>query len=1041
MRAFILLATAVLGCGGPREGSGERAPTPPTTSALGADVEVGEPPDLIRMGSYAETLHRQFRPEAAMAVVAEVDRYFRVRGNLGYRRSLAHVTAQLDAHQVPHRDFEFGEARATWTPRRASLALVDGPTLIAFEDESEPDRAALLVGSAPRDSAELEVVRADADALRGRLVLVEGNPRRFGAMITEQGAAGLLVHNLESYHDPENHPDVAQFGYLPSGGDAIGFSLSERNWRALNAATESGPARVRAMVDVTVGQARGSGVEATIRGTDPDAPQIVFVAHIDEPGANDNASGVAALCELAIAMARAIEAGEIARPAHTVRFVWGQEMEVSQSWLAEDPGAVGAGLVFDMVGLAPEHGAPFLIERMPDPGAIWLRGNDEHTEWGAGSVGEDRLVGHFLNDALAAGVRAVERIDGPWRWRTNPYEGGSDHVPFLDRGVAAVLAWHFTDRAYHTTADRTERVSGEEMRRVSAAFGATALAMASGERSDAAELLLAVSYGARARYADVVEDARGRVGRGEPRAAEARVLDAWRNVGTRKLSEASRRGMSACPMTQIARGSNGRARRDEQTHLLCGSVPPMNRSPTKTIHFISLGCPKNRVDTEVMLGVADRSRYRIVDRAEDAAVIVVNTCGFIDEAKEESVETILAMGQLRESGTCEKLVVAGCLSQRYPNQLASEMPEVDHFLGSSDMLRLGDILDGDAARMLVGNPADFTLRASDPRRLSQGTHRAYVKIAEGCNRQCAFCTIPSFRGKQRSRAIADVVAEVEQLVDRGAKEINLISQDTVAYGRDLEGRVRLAELVEAVAEVSGLRWLRLFYLYPETIDAALIALLAEHPKVLPYIDMPLQHASDPMLRRMKRGHGGDRLRRVVERLRTQVDDLVFRTAFIVGHPEETEAEFVELLEFVRWAQFDRVGVFRYSTEEGTASAAMDGQVPETIIAERHRALMREQRPISRAKQEALVGRELEVLVEGESDESELLLEGRWWGQAPEIDGKVFLANGTAAVGELRRALVTHASDYDLVADLFERDGTLPEPPPGADPRRRLPVVD
>ncbi len=464
----------------------------------------------------------------------------------------------------------------------------------------------------------------------------------------------------------------------------------------------------------------------------------------------------------------------------------------------------------------------------------------------------------------------------------------------------------------------------------------------------------------------------------------------------------------------------------------------------KAIHFISLGCPKNRVDTEVMLGVSDESGYRIVDRPEDAQVIVVNTCGFIDAAKEESIQTILAMGELRESGACEKLVVAGCLSQRYPEQLAREMPEVDHFLGSSDMLKLREVLEGEAPRALVGNPADYTLRASDPRRLSQGDHSAYVKIAEGCNRSCSFCTIPSFRGKQRSRPIDDVVEEVRRLVALGAVEINLISQDTVAYGRDRGDGANLERLVQAVADVPGLLWVRIFYLYPETLRDGLIELLADHPRVLPYVDMPLQHASDAMLRRMKRGHGGDRLRAVVERLRGRVRDLVFRTAFIVGHPGETEADFDELLDFVRWARFDRVGVFHYSAEEGTASGSMDAQVEPKVIASRHRRLMAAQRPISREALEAMVGRSVEVLVEGISDESEHLLQGRWWGQAPEIDGHVYLANGTASPGEIRQAFVTKAADYDLLADLHDANGELPEPPPGADPRpvrkKHLPML-
>lgn len=461
----------------------------------------------------------------------------------------------------------------------------------------------------------------------------------------------------------------------------------------------------------------------------------------------------------------------------------------------------------------------------------------------------------------------------------------------------------------------------------------------------------------------------------------------------------------------------------------------------RTIHFISLGCPKNRVDTEVMLGVSDARSYRIVAHPEEAEVIVVNTCGFIGPAKEESIDTILEMSQLKDVGSCKKLVVAGCLSQRYPEELSQEMPEVDHFLGSSDMLSLGTILDGsDAPRMMVGNPAGFTLRATDPRRLSQAPHSAYVKIAEGCNRTCAFCTIPSFRGKQRSRSIDDVVDEVKRLVDMGTVEVNLISQDTIAFGRDLKDGTDLAKLVERVADVAGVRWVRIFYLYPETLKDELIALLADHPRVLPYVDMPLQHASDAMLQRMRRGHGGDRMRAVVERLRDRVPNLVFRSAFIVGHPGETDADFEELLDFVRWAELDRVGVFRYSPEEGTPSGAMDGEVPVRIAAQRFRKLMSVQRPISRRKMKAMIGREIEVLVEGASEESELLLEGRYWGQAPEIDGKVVLANGTARPGEIRRAIVTDAADYDLVADLFDSDGTIAEPPPGAKRRRRLPTV-
>jgi ribosomal protein S12 methylthiotransferase len=453
----------------------------------------------------------------------------------------------------------------------------------------------------------------------------------------------------------------------------------------------------------------------------------------------------------------------------------------------------------------------------------------------------------------------------------------------------------------------------------------------------------------------------------------------------------------------------------------------------RRIHFVSLGCPKNRVDTEVMLGVSGLSGYQAVEDAGEAEVVVINTCGFIGPAKEESIDTILRMSQLKEEGKLQTLVVAGCLSQRYSTELAKEMPEVDHFLGSSDMLALGEVLErpGQAPRMLVGNPADWTLRATDPRLPSLSRHSVYVKIAEGCNRSCAFCAIPTFRGKQRSRAIDDVVAECERLVDEGAVELNLISQDTIAFGRDRKDGTDLATLVRRVADVKGVRWVRVFYLYPETLKPELIELFASHPRVLPYVDMPLQHASDRMLKIMKRGHGIDRQRRVVETLREKIPNLVMRSAFIVGHPGETDQDFDELVRFVEWAELDRVGVFTYSHEEDTAAFAMEDDVPDKIKRARTRKLHAVQRAITRKKTKALVGREVDVLVEGVSGESEFLLEGRWWGQAPEIDGKVFLANGTAERGEIRKAFVTSAAEHDLVADLADAEGVLPEPPPGA----------
>lgn len=469
---------------------------------------------------------------------------------------------------------------------------------------------------------------------------------------------------------------------------------------------------------------------------------------------------------------------------------------------------------------------------------------------------------------------------------------------------------------------------------------------------------------------------------------------------------------------------------------------------SKTIHFISLGCPKNRVDTEVMLGVSDNSGYRLVQEPSEAEVIVVNTCGFIESAKAESIDTILEMSAYKAQGKCQQLVVAGCLSQRYGSELERDLPEVDYFLGSSDMLKLGTILNRDTkqeqVRMGVGNPAEYLYQASHPRLLSGPRHSAYVKIAEGCSRKCSFCAIPSFRGKQRSRSIEDLVLEAERLADMGVVELNVISQDTVSYGRDLAEEVSLSKLVQALGEIPKLRWIRLFYLYPEKLTQELIELLAHHPKILPYVDMPLQHASDAMLRRMRRGHGGDRLRSVVERLRNEIPQLTFRTAFIAGHPGESEADFEELCEFVRWAEFDHMGVFLYSHEEGTHSGAMTDLVERKIAEKRQRKLMTLQRSISRRKLKRWVGQTLEVLVEAESDESEFLLQGRHRGQAPDIDGHVILANGTAQPGEVRKALVTASTDYDLVANLYGAEATQPELPPGVrlpkTHKSRLPLV-
>jgi len=442
-----------------------------------------------------------------------------------------------------------------------------------------------------------------------------------------------------------------------------------------------------------------------------------------------------------------------------------------------------------------------------------------------------------------------------------------------------------------------------------------------------------------------------------------------------------------------------------------------------SIHFVSLGCPKNRVDSEVMMGVAQNRGFAPTDAADAADVIVVNTCGFIEAAKRESIDTILEMIELKRHGSCKKLVVTGCLSQRYADELSTELEEVDHFLGSSDMLKLDAVLRDKAPRVWVGNPAEWVIQASDPRTLSTRGASAYLKIAEGCNRHCGFCVIPQIRGKQRSRSIADIVAEAEQLAAQGVLELNLVSQDTVAYGRDLATPETLPALLEQLGEVPGIAWLRLHYLYPEKLDARLLKLLAEHPKVLPYVDMPLQHAAPSMLRRMLRGGSTD-LRAVVARLREQVPEAVLRTSFIVGHPGETDAEFGELLDFVRFAEFDHVGVFQYSDEETCTSHALADKIDEATMEQRAEELLDVQRGISHAKNEARVGRELQVLVEGPSEESELVMVGRHAGQAPEVDGVVYLSHGPVQPGTLCTARVTSVTDYDLLAEAHPQEPSV-----------------
>jgi ribosomal protein S12 methylthiotransferase len=444
-----------------------------------------------------------------------------------------------------------------------------------------------------------------------------------------------------------------------------------------------------------------------------------------------------------------------------------------------------------------------------------------------------------------------------------------------------------------------------------------------------------------------------------------------------------------------------------------------------TVSLVSLGCPKNLVDAEVMLGHLPTDRFQIVTDEAQAEIIIVNTCAFIREAKEESVDTILEVADQKNTGRCKLLVVSGCLSQRYQEELAGELPEVDLFVGTADAPRIVELLDlglaGKAPRRAIG-PPDFLYDHTTPRALSSPFYTAYVKIAEGCANHCSYCVIPSIRGTLRSRSPASVVAEVENLVAGGVKEINLIAQDVTAFGADRDDGANLVDLLEQLVGIDGLHWLRLLYAYPDGIGDELLALMAREPKICRYLDVPIQHIDDQMLLAMNRRVDGAGLRALIERIRGYLPDVTLRTSLIVGFPGETDDQFRRLLAFVEEGHFERLGVFRYSREEGTPAAALADQVPERVQLARYRRLMKAQSRVSFRKNRALVGRIEPVLVEGVSEESELLLKGRSVRQAPDVDGLVYINAGQANVGDIVQLRITDSSEYDLVGAIVGSEG-------------------
>jgi ribosomal protein S12 methylthiotransferase len=478
---------------------------------------------------------------------------------------------------------------------------------------------------------------------------------------------------------------------------------------------------------------------------------------------------------------------------------------------------------------------------------------------------------------------------------------------------------------------------------------------------------------------------------------------------------------------------------------------PETESKTVKVGFVSLGCPKNLVDSEVMMGMLAHAGAELTQQADQADVIVVNTCSFIESAQKESINTILEMVRHKTEGRAQKVVVAGCLVERYRDEIRKNIPEIDAVVGTGELSNIlaaagiapaarpsspFNILqgraEGDAREAqgrfsretwdgAVADLPNYLYDDTTPRILATPKHTAYIKIAEGCDHPCSFCIIPQLRGKFRSRRFESVIAEAERLAQSGVREITLIGQDTTCYGEDFGLKDGLALLLEKLSAIDDLRWVRFLYAYPNKVTGKLLDTIAAHEKICSYVDVPLQHASASVLKRMKRGGGADIFLKSIENMRRTIPDVTLRTSFIVGFPGETEQEFEQLCDFVREAQFDWAGAFSYSDQEG-ASAYQDGQkLPGREIERRRKRLMQIQKGISKKRKKALIGKEFDLLLEGTSDETDLLLEGRTAMHAPEIDGKVFINDVpediTPAFGQFYRCEITEAHDYDLVAKI------------------------
>lgn len=440
--------------------------------------------------------------------------------------------------------------------------------------------------------------------------------------------------------------------------------------------------------------------------------------------------------------------------------------------------------------------------------------------------------------------------------------------------------------------------------------------------------------------------------------------------------------------------------------------------------LISLGCSKNLVDSEHYLGIlSKRKNMTLTSEVSEADVVIVNTCGFIGDAKEESIETILEVSEFKESGNVKKIIVAGCLAQRYSDEILKELPEVDAVVGTGDIDKIEKIID----EILAGNKVvetssmRFLADANTERVRTTAPHTAYLKISEGCNRACTYCIIPKMRGKLRSRKIEDIVEEAKQMVASGVKEINLLAQETTEYGIDLYGDKKLAQLMRELCKIEGLKWLRSYYMHPEYVTDELIETIRDEEKICKYFDVPIQHVSDNILRNMARAKNGEQVKSVLERIRKAIPDAVIRTTLIVGFPGETDENFNELKEYVEEFKFDYAGVFKYSREEDTVAYNLPNQVPEEIKEKRYAELVNLQSSIVEEKNKKYLGEEIEVLIDGVSSESEYLLEGRTRGQALEIDGKVLTTDGVAKAGEIVKVRIEQNFEYDFVGVIVENE--------------------